>query len=263
MKKDRPLALEVKGLTVHYGAVPVLWDIELGVPCGRLVGIMGPNGAGKTTFIKAVLGLLEGTTGVVRVLHHKLDAVRRKVAYVPQRSVVDWDFPMSVRDLVEMGRYPRLGMFRSLDRDDRFHVDRALELLDLRGVASSQIGQLSGGQRQRAFLARSLAQDAEVYFLDEPFEGIDQVSEQILFDALRTMKHEGKSIFVVHHDLVTAGKYFDWAVLLHVRLVASGRMQQVFTFDNLQLTYGKNLTLVEEVVKMLATFAEGGAPHGG
>ena len=263
MKSDIPLALDVRGLTVHYGPSPVLWDLDLTVPSGHLVGIMGPNGAGKTTFIKAVLGLLDGTSGVVRLMNHKLDGIRRRIAYVPQRGVVDWDFPMTVRDLVEMGCYPKRGLFRSLLREDRARIDRALELLDLTSIAHSQIGQLSGGQRQRAFLARSIAQDAEVYFLDEPFEGIDQVSEQILVDVLRAMKNEGKTIFVVHHDLVTAGKYFDWAILLNIRLVAHGPMQKVFTSDNLRLTYGKNLTLVEEVVKVLTTFAEGRTLHGG
>jgi manganese/zinc/iron transport system ATP- binding protein len=240
-----------------------LWDIELDVPAGHLVGIMGPNGAGKTTFVKAVLGLLEGTTGVVRIMNHKLDAVRRKIAYIPQRGEFDWDFPMTVRGLVEMGCYPKLGLFRALSREDRMNVDRALEFLDLSSLAHVQIGHLSGGQRQRAFLARAIAQDAGVYFLDEPFEGIDQVSEQILVDILRTMKREGKTIFVVHHDLVTAAKYFDWTILLNVRLVDHGPMKKVFTFENLRLTYGSNLTLVEEVVKMLTVFAEGRAPHDG
>ena len=261
MKGEKPPALSVQGLTVHYGSSPVLWDIDLDVPSGHLVGIMGPNGAGKTTLVKAILGLLEGTTGAVRVMDHKLDIVRRKIAYIPQRERFDWDFPMTVRDLVEMGCYPKLGLFRPLSREDRMHVDQALDLLGLSSLAHVQIGQLSGGQRQRSFLARALAQRAEMYFLDEPFEGIDQVSEQILVDILRSMKREGKTIFVVHHDLVTAGKYFDWAVLLNLRLVAHGPMRKVFTFDNLRLTYGNNLTLVEEVVAMLTAFAEGRAPH--
>ena len=259
---DTPLALEVRGLTVHYGPTPVLWDIDAAVPQGHLVGIMGPNGAGKTTFIKAVLGLVGGVTGFVRLVNHKLKAVRRRIAYMPQRGQVDWDFPMTVRELVEMGCYPRRGLFRPLRKEDKHLVDRAMEVLDLTSLSSSQICQLSGGQQQRAFLARSLAQDAELYFLDEPFAGIDQVSEQILVDVLRSMRHEGKTIFVVHHDLVTAGKYFDWALLLNTRLVASGPMRRAFTFENLRLTYGPNLTLVEEVVKVLQTFAEGRGPYG-
>jgi manganese/zinc/iron transport system ATP- binding protein len=150
-----------------------------------------------------------------------------------------------------------------LNREDIVHIDRALELLGLTSVAKAQIGQLSGGQQQRAFLARALAQDAELYFLDEPFEGIDQVSEHILIDVLRSMQRDGKTIFIVHHDLVTAGRYFDWAILLNTRLVAAGSMQDVFTSENLRLTYGKNLALVEEVVKMLSTFAEGRIVHAG
>jgi manganese/zinc/iron transport system ATP- binding protein len=263
MKTDMPLALDVRGLMVHYGSSPIVWDLHLSVPTGHLVGIMGPNGAGKTTFIKAILGLLEGTTGVVRLMGHKLDAIRRKVAYVPQRERVDWDFPMTVRDLVEMGCYPKRGLFRSLTREDHQRVENALELLGLSSMAKVQIGQLSGGQQQRAFVSRAIAQDAELYFLDEPFEGIDQVSEHILVDVLRSLRSNGKTIFVVHHDLVTAGKYFDWAIFLNTRLVSNGPMCQVFTSENLYLTYGKNLAIVEEVVKILSAFAEGRAVHGG
>ena len=259
---DTPLALEARGFTVHYGATPVLWDIDVAVPQGHLVGIMGPNGAGKTTFIKAVLGLIGGSTGFVRLLNHKLGAVRRRIAYMPQRGQVDWNFPMTVRELVEMGCYPRRGLFRPLQREDTHHVDRALEILDLTSLASSQIACLSGGQQQRAFLARSLAQDAELYFLDEPFTGIDQLSEQILVDVMRTMRREGKTLFVVHHDLVTAGKYFDWALLLNTHLVAAGPMHRAFTLENVRRTYGQNLTLVEEVTKVLEAFAEGRGPHG-
>ncbi len=263
MKRDKPAALDVQGLMVHYGVSPIVWDVHLSVPTGHLVGIMGPNGAGKTTLIKAILGLLEGTTGAVRLLGHKVDAIRRKIAYVPQREIVDWDFPMTVRDLVEMGCYPRRGLFRPLRREDHHSVDKALKLLGLSSLSHAQIGELSGGQQQRAFLSRAIAQNADLYFLDEPFQGIDQVSEQILIDVLCSLKREGKTIFIVHHDLVTAGKYFDWAILLNTRLVACGPMHKVFTAENLYLTYGRNLAIVEEVVKILSTFAEGRAVHGG
>lgn len=263
MKSNKPLALDVRGLMVHYRSSPILWDLHVAVPSGHLVGIMGPNGAGKTTFIKAILELIEGATGAVRLLGHRLEAIRRKIAYVPQRELVDWDFPMTVRDLVQMGCYPKRGLFRRLHREDHLRVERALELLGLSQLAKTQIGQLSGGQQQRAFLARAIAQDAELYFLDEPFVGIDLVSEQIVMDVLRSLQKEEKTVFIVHHDLVTAGKYFDWAILLNTRLVANGPMRQVFTSENLYLTYGKNLALVEEVVKILSTFAEGRAVHGG
>lgn len=262
MKSDKPAALDVRGLMVHYGASPIVWDLHLAVPSGHLVGIMGPNGAGKTTFIKAVLELLEGTTGVVRLLGHKLKTIRRKIAYVPQRELVDWDFPMTVRDLVEMGCYPKRGLFRPLQREDHQRVEKALDKLGLTSMTGVQIGELSGGQRQRAFVSRAIAQDADVYFLDEPFGGIDQVSEHILMEVLRDLRDEGKTIFVVHHDLVTAGKYFDWAILMNTRLIANGPMQKVFTSENLYMTYGKNLALVEDVVKILSTFAEGRAVHG-
>jgi manganese/zinc/iron transport system ATP- binding protein len=264
MKKsaEEPLALDVRGLTAHFGSSPVLWDINLEVPRGHLVGIMGPNGAGKTTFIKAILGLHEGTTGVIRLLHHHLNAVRKKIAYVPQKEVVDWDFPMTVYDLVEMGCYPKRGLFRSIRQEDKENVEKAIDQVGLLPYSSRQIGQLSGGQRQRAFLARAIVQEADLYFLDEPFSGIDQTSEQIIVLLLQKMRLEQKTIFVVHHDFISAGKYFDWVVLLNTRLVASGPFEAVFTPQNLRHTYGKDLALVEEVLKISSELATGKQANG-
>ena len=236
MKREQR-ALDVRGLTVHYGSSPVLWDLNVSVPEGHLVGLIGPNGAGKTTFIKAILGLIKAVAGTVRLLERPLEKVRRRIAYVPQKETVDWTFPMRVRDLVEMGCYPGLGLFRSVGKEAKMAVDRALELLDLSFLENEQIGHLSGGQQQRAFLARAVAQDADLYFLDEPFGGIDQVSEQILVGVLREMRKQKKSIFIVHHDLLSAREYFDWAILLNTRLIASGEMDQVFTPEILRQTY--------------------------
>jgi manganese/zinc/iron transport system ATP- binding protein len=255
MKKN--LAIDIQGLTVHYGTAPVLWDIHLEIPPGHLVGIMGPNGAGKTTLIRAMLGFLHGTTGVVRVLNHRVPVVAKRLAYVPQQSVVDWDFPMTVRDLVTMGCYPRLGLWKRVGKEEKEQITDALAMFGLSSVADRQIGKISGGQKQRAFLARAIVQKAEVYFLDEPFEALDHVSEQIIVNVLQDMVNQGKTICVVHHDFASARKYFDWIVLLNTRLVAAGPIQETFTPLHLRRTYGKDLALVEEVLKISADAASG------
>jgi manganese/zinc/iron transport system ATP- binding protein len=256
-KKVRDSALDIQGLAVHYGASPVLWDISLRIPKGHLVGIMGPNGAGKTTFIRAVLDLVHKSTGSIYLLGHRLNAVRKKIAYVPQRTQVDWTFPMTVHDLVLMGCYPKRGFFRRFLQEDYDAVERALQLLGLTKLKMSQIGQLSGGQQQRVFLARAIVQRAELYFLDDPFSGIDIVSEQILMEVLRDIQKEGKTVFIVHHDLVTAEKYFDWGVLLNTALIANGPLSEVFTAENLRIAYGSNITLVEDVLRVSSHLSKG------
>jgi len=260
MTKKRS-ALDVRGLTVHYGSSPVLWDLSVAVPEGHLVGLIGPNGAGKTTFIKAVLGLIQGVAGTVQLLGSRLENMRKRIAYVPQKETVDWTFPMRVRDLVEMGCYPNLGLFRLAGKKTKRAVDRALDLLDLSSIENEQIGHLSGGQQQRAFLARAVAQDADLYFLDEPFAGIDQVSEQILLEVLREMREKNKSIFIVHHDLISAREYFDWAILLNTRLIAFGQIDQVFTSDVLRQTYGHKLSLIEDLLKISSDYSKGRHVH--
>jgi manganese/zinc/iron transport system ATP- binding protein len=256
-RREHSFALEVSGLSVHYGSSPVLWDISFSVLKGHLVGIMGPNGAGKTTLIRAILGLIHKSTGSVHLLNHRLNAVKKKIAYIPQRTQVDWDFPMTVWDLVLMGSYPKRGLFGRILKEDYDAVERALELLGLAKVSQNQIGQLSGGQQQRVFLARSIVQNAELYFLDEPFTGIDVVSEQILMEVLRNIKAEGKTVFIVHHDLVSAKKYFDTAVLLNTALVSSGPMEEVFTAENLCLAYGTNIALMENLLKAASDLSRG------
>jgi len=233
-----PYAVDVTDLTVAYQEKPVLWDIDLQLPPGVLMAIVGPNGAGKTTFIKSVLGLIKPVAGQMLIYGKPYEQQRRLVGYVPQRGSVDWDFPTSVLDVVMMGRYGHLGWFRRPGRDDR---ERALEALDKVGMAryaERQISQLSGGQQQRTFLARALVQDAQVYFMDEPFQGVDATTERAIVDLLKELRAAGKSVLVVHHDLQTVPEYFDWVMLLNVSRIASGPVGKVFTEENLRRTYG-------------------------
>jgi manganese/zinc/iron transport system ATP- binding protein len=231
-------ALEVTDLTVAYGDKPVLWDVDLEVPAGTLTAIVGPNGAGKTTLLRAILGLVEPAAGQALVLGRPYREQRRLVAYVPQRGSVDWDFPTDVRDVVLMGRYGLVGWVRRPGRRDRQAADEALRQLGIEHLASRQISQLSGGQQQRVFLARALVQEAEVYLMDEPFQGVDATTELAIVELLRTLRERGKTIVCVHHDLQTVAEYFDQVVLLNVRKIAGGPVEEVFTEENLRLAYG-------------------------
>jgi manganese/zinc/iron transport system ATP- binding protein len=231
-------ALEVTDLTVAYGDKPVLWDVDLEVPAGTLTAIVGPNGAGKTTLLRAILGLVEPAAGQALVLGRPYREQRRLVAYVPQRGSVDWDFPTDVRDVVLMGRYGLVGWVRRPGRRDRQAADEALRQLGIEHLASRQISQLSGGQQQRVFLARALVQEAEVYLMDEPFQGVDATTELAIVELLRTLRERGKTIVCVHHDLQTVAEYFDQVVLLNVRKIAGGPVEKVFTEENLRLAYG-------------------------
>jgi manganese/zinc/iron transport system ATP- binding protein len=246
-----PVALEIHDMTVAYHRRPVLWDVDLTVPEGKLVGIVGPNGAGKTTLIKAVLGLAPLASGKVEIYGRPYREQRRLVGYVPQRESVDWDFPVTVRDVVTMGAYGRLGWFRRPGRQERDLADRCLEQVDMRPFARRQISQLSGGQQQRVFLARALAEEAKVYFLDEPFAGVDAATETAIVNILQTMRSAGKTVFVVHHDLQTVRDYFDYVILLNMRLVACGPVEETFTNENLQKTYGGRLTLLDEAAEAM------------
>jgi manganese/zinc/iron transport system ATP- binding protein len=231
-------ALEVEDLTVAYGERPALWDVDLEVPAGTLMAVVGPNGAGKTTLIRAVLGLLKPAAGSVRVFGRPYEEQRRLVAYVPQRGSVDWDFPADVLDVVTMGRYGALGWLRRPGRRERDAALAALEHVGLRHLAGRQIGQLSGGQQQRVFLARALVQDAQVYLMDEPFQGVDATSERAIITLLQELRSQGRTVVAVHHDLQTVAEYFDSVTLLNVRRVASGPVDEVFTEENLRATYG-------------------------
>lgn len=242
-------ALMVNQLTVNYGKTPVLWDISLAIPSGLLIGIVGPNGAGKSTFIKAVLGLIKPISGKIEFFGQPLKKVRQRVAYVPQRESVDWEFPVTVRDLVMMGRYGRLGLWRRPREADWIAVDHYLDIVGMKSYADRQINQLSGGQQQRIFIARALLQEADIYFMDEPFAGIDIASEKMIVQLLQQLRARGKTVFVVHHDLNTVENYFDWIMLLNMRLVACGPVNEVFTPRHLNVAYGKNFALFDEALK--------------
>ena len=243
--------VELHDLTVSYQKKPVLWDIDLTLPAGAIIGIIGPNGAGKSTLIKAIMGLLELSSGYVKLFDKELDQVRSKVSYVPQKESVDWDFPASVLDVVMMGRYGKLGLFNRPRKADREVAIECLRQVDMEAYAKRQISQLSGGQQQRVFLARALAQEAELYLMDEPFAGVDAATEKAIIRLLKTMSKQGKTVIVVHHDLQSAREYFDWSVLLNLRLIASGPTDQVMTTRLLQETYGGKLTLLAEVGDLL------------
>ncbi|QCR21655.1 metal ABC transporter ATP-binding protein [Pontibacter sp. SGAir0037] len=243
--------VEVHDLTVSYDRKPVLWGIDLTIPAGALVGVIGPNGAGKSTLIKAMMDLLPTSSGYIRIFHEPIKNVRKRISYVPQRESVDWDFPASVFDVVLMGRYGKLGLFnrpRKADKDAAMH---ALEKVGMQAYAKRQISQLSGGQQQRVFLARALAQNADIYFMDEPFAGVDIATETAIIELLREMRAQGKTVVVVHHDLQSATTYFDWILLLNMRLVASGPTEQVLTQELLEHTYGGKLTVLSKVGDLL------------
>jgi manganese/zinc/iron transport system ATP- binding protein len=242
-----PPPLEVHDLTVAYHKKPVLWGVDLIVPRGRLVGIVGPNGAGKSTLIKAAMGLIPVSSGWVKIFGEEKSY--RRVGYVPQRESVDWDFPVSVMDVVLMGRYGRMGLLRRPTRQDREIARECLDKVKMLPYANRQISNLSGGQQQRVFLARALAQESDLYFMDEPFAGVDAATESAIVTLLRELKDKGKTLLVVHHDLPTAREYFDMLLLLNMRVVAFGPTAEVFKSDLLQTTYGGRLTILSEVAE--------------
>ncbi|MEM7539177.1 MAG: metal ABC transporter ATP-binding protein [Chloroflexota bacterium] len=242
-------AIEVSDLTVAYQDKPVLWDIDLTVPEGVLMAIVGPNGAGKTTLIKSVLGLVRPAAGQVLINNQPYTKQRQNVGYVPQRGSVDWDFPTSVLDVVMMGRYGALGWLRRPGRNERAAAMESLEKVGMADFAQRQISQLSGGQQQRVFLARALVQDAQVYFMDEPFQGVDATTERAIIQLLKELRAAGKTVMVVHHDLQTVAEYFDWVTLLNVRVIASGPVEDAFTQENLQKAYGGRLALLGQQEK--------------
>ena len=231
-------AVKVEDLTVAYGERPVLWDVDMEVPAGVLMAVVGPNGAGKTSLIKSVTGLVRPVAGHITIFGKPYQEQRHLVGYVPQRNSVDWDFPTTVLDVVMMGRYGGLGWFRRPGPAERALALEALEKVGIAEFKGRQISQLSGGQQQRLFLARAIVQDARIYLMDEPFQGVDATTERAIVMLLKEMRARGKTVVVVHHDLQTVPEYFDWVTLLNVRCVASGPVDRVFTDRNLRLTYG-------------------------
>lgn len=240
-------ALELHDLTVSYAKKPVLYGVDVQVPQGALVGIIGPNGAGKSTMIRAIMGLLPLSSGWVKVFDEPFAQSRHRVGYVPQREQVDWDFPVNVMDVVMMGRYGRLGWIKRPSREDRRIAEESLDKVGMLPFRNRQIANLSGGQQQRVFLARALAQQSDLYLMDEPFAGVDATTEHAIIALLRELKQQGKTILVVHHDLTTAREYFDHLLLLNMRLVAFGETGSTFTVDLLQKTYGGRLTILSDV----------------
>lgn len=237
-------AVRVEDLTVAYDEVPVLWDIDLTIPKGKLVAIVGPNGAGKTTLLNAILGFVKPATGSVEICVDDCtasSAKSRSIGYVPQSKNIDWDFPTTVFDVVLMGTYGELSWIKRPKAAHRQRAMQALEKVNMQDFASRQISQLSGGQQQRVFLARALVQDADIYFMDEPFKGVDIKTEKIIVNLLKEIRETGKTVIVVHHDLQKVADYFDWLVLVNRNIKAAGSMETTFTKENIQLTYNSSL----------------------
>ncbi len=248
------IPIQIHDMTIAYHRKPVLWDVDLDVPEGQLVGIIGPNGAGKSTMITAIMDLLPKASGWVRIYGKPYERMRRSVGYVPQRESVDWDFPISALEVVTMGRYGRLGWMRRPRREDRRAAEEALDKVGMGDFAGRQISQLSGGQQQRVFLARALAQDTRIYLMDEPFAGVDATTEQAIIDILMELRALGRTILCVHHDLQTVTRYFDWVIMLNMRVVASGPTAEVFSEENLHKTYGGRLTVLSQAAEAVQDY---------
>ncbi len=244
--------LSIHDMTVAYHRKPVLWDVDLDFPEGKLIGVIGPNGAGKSTLLKASLGLVPSASGRVTIYGKPYAKQRHLVGYVPQRESVDWDFPVNALDVVTMGRYRRVGWCLPVGRQHRHAAMEALEKVGMANYAKRQISQLSGGQQQRVFLARALAQDSKLYLMDEPFAGVDVATEKAIVSLLHELREQGRTVIVIHHDLQTVPAYFDYVVMLNMRIVAHGSVADVFTEDNLRKTYGGKLTLLSEAAHALA-----------
>ncbi|ADU29891.1 metal ABC transporter ATP-binding protein [Evansella cellulosilytica] len=242
--------IDVSELSVHYHGNLALKNVSFSVNKGTIVGVIGPNGAGKSTLMKAMLGL-EKCSGKVTFFNKKVKTMRKKIAYVPQRSVIDWDFPVRVEDVVLMGRFPLIPWFHITSKQDRLIARKALSDVGMLEFSKRQIGELSGGQQQRVFIARALAQQAEFFFLDEPFVGIDVKSEEIIVDILHRLRNEGKTIFVIHHDLSKVEKYFDQLVLLNQELIHAGEVDEVYNTENIKRAYQGNAALIQDGKEMV------------
>jgi len=247
MKTNLPYPLEIHDLTVGYNHKPVLYGIDMEVEEGSLVGIIGPNGAGKSTLIKTVMGIMKAEDGYIKIFGETGKKAITRVGYVPQRESVDWDFPVTAMDVVLMGRFGHTRWYQRVSKRDRLFASECLEQMSMLPYADRQIGNLSGGQQQRVFLARALAQQSDLYLMDEPFEGVDAVTEKVIVELLKNLRDQKKTLLIVHHDLSTAKEYFDQLLLLNLRMVAYGQASEVFTNELLQRTYGGKLTVLSEV----------------
>lgn len=229
--------IEVKKIVVAYDEKVVLWNINLNIKQGVLMALVGPNGAGKSTLIKAMLGLVKTVTGEVTFYNKKYNEVRKKIAYIPQRGSVDWDFPTTVFDVVEMGCYGKVGWLKRVGKKEKEKTKEMIEKVGMSEFENRQISQLSGGQQQRVFLARALVQEADIYFMDEPFQGIDSKTEKSIIEMLKKLRDDGKTVIVVHHDLQTVKEYFNYVTFINGSVIASGKTEEIFTEENIQKTY--------------------------
>ena len=225
-------AIEIRNLTVAYGENIALENLNLDVEAGSLMALVGPNGAGKSTLIKTILKFLKQITGEIKINGKTL-------AYVPQRNSVDWDFPTTLFDVVEMGCYGRVGLFKRVNKEEKQKVLKAIEQVGMLDFKDRQISELSGGQQQRAFIARALVQEADIYLMDEPFQGVDSTTEKSIVDILKKLKLEGKTLIVVHHDLQTVPTYFETVTFINKSVIASGKIKEVFTQENIDMAYKK------------------------
>jgi len=253
MSKESPSPiLSVRNLTVCYDRKPALWEVNLDIPPQSLTGIIGPNGAGKSTFLKSILGLIPKTSGAVKFFDQPYKEVKQRVAYVPQRGSVDWDYPINARDVVTMGLYKSMGLFRWVGKKERTLAEEALDRVGMLPFADSQIGELSGGQQQRIFLARALVQNADLYLLDEPFVGIDATTEKVILRLIQDVQKEGSSVICVHHDLATVAEYFNHVAMLNVQLVANGSMVDTFNEASIKRCYGAQSDLITKLADSFA-----------
>ncbi len=239
--------ISVKGLSVSFDRKRVLTNIYLEIEKGKIYGVIGPNGAGKSTLFKAILDLLEIDNGTIKIEGQPIDKVRKKVVYVPQKNDVDWQFPATVFDIVMMGRYPHKKVFQRLNQADEDIAMQALEEVGMTAFKNRQIGELSGGQQQRVFIARALCQESDIFFLDEPFVGVDITTEEKIIQILKRLAKEGKTLLVVHHDLATVRKYFDKVILLNQRMIAYGDTETVFNEENIARAYGGQLPVLHKM----------------
>lgn len=249
--------LSIHAMTVAYHQKPVLWDVEYDAPERSLIAIVGPNGAGKSTLIKGCLGIIPRASGTVAFWGAPYKKVRARIGYVPQRESVDWDFPISALEVVTMGRYGKIGWCLPVSRGHKEAARTFLDKVGMADFADRQINQLSGGQQQRVFLARALAQEADLYFMDEPFAGVDAATEKAIVAVLTELRDSGATVICVHHDLVSVPEYFDQVLMLNTRVVAAGAVSEVFTKENLKRTYGGKLTLLDEVSLAIGRAARG------
>ena len=245
------IAVETHNLTVSYNRKPVLWSVDFAIPQGQLGCIVGPNGAGKSTLLKAILGLVKVESGYAHILGKDIDEVRNEITYVPQKESVDWSFPISVKEVVEMGVIKSSRWWVKSSRDDKEVVMKALDQVNLLPFANRQISQLSGGQQQRVFIARALAQKAQIIFMDEPFAGVDRATEEMIVELMQNLAKENKTLLVVHHDLQTVERYFTYGIMLNSRLIAAGPLSTIYTPENLKRTFGGKLNILTDVEQLI------------